>query len=77
MGEYDELALPPKSWHTNLSKEEQVSYSQTKRRMRTLRKAGLIETDQDRNDYYTISEMGISYVNGSISREKLESMEPD
>lgn len=70
-----DIAAPPKVIQSNL--EVPVSYSQVKRRVRTLEDNGLLFKDADRGDYYAITEIGRWYLDGAVSGEKLELLATD
>lgn len=77
MSQHEDLSAPPKVWHHNLAKKRAASYSQVKRRLLTLEEATLVERDEDKEDYYIISDLGVRYVQGKIERDRLEQLEPD
>lgn len=71
LGETD-IAAPPKVIHANL--ETPVSYSQVKRRVRTLNENGLVYKDEERGEYYAISALGCWYLRGEIAGSELEAL---
>ena len=77
MAEYPDLALGPKGWYENMKHEHDVSHGHVQRRLRMLSDAGLVRKDPARNDFYQITDEGISYVRGELSQETLENMNPN
>lgn len=76
MARYPGLDLPPKAWHHNVTKEQRVSYEHVKRRLSLLEEAGLVDVAEDNSTYYSISELGLSYVEGEVDVERMEELDP-
>lgn len=73
--EETDIAAPPKVIHANL--QTPVSYSQVKRRVRTLNDNGLIYKDEERGEYYAISPLGRWYLQGEIKGSELEALDTE
>ena len=61
---------------TAVSKNISISDSHAQRRLRHLQEAGLVESVADPG-YYMITEDGQRFHSGTISREELETREPE
>lgn len=68
------IVQPPKTVWFNLTEELEVidrSPATLRRRMKTLADEGLLEQIEAKGTYYRISDKGIRYVEGDISRDDL------
>ena len=74
----DRVSLSPTAVWVNLSGDLDIldkSQSTVSRRMKRLDQMDLLEKTDEKRAYYRITDKGVRYVNGEISREELE--EPD
>ncbi|MEY7852169.1 winged-helix domain-containing protein [Natrarchaeobius sp. A-rgal3] len=71
--EYD-LALSPRSIEYNLSSrhEADISYSTINRRLKLLSEVDLVEKEYPDGGFYSITNKGISYLEGELKAEDLE-----
>ncbi len=69
------IVQPPKTVWFNLTEELEVidrSPATVRRRMKELADRGLLEQIEVKGTYYRLSELGVRYVEGELSRDDLQ-----
>lgn len=64
---------PPMTFSTNLP----VSNTHSSNRCSLLAEVGLLERHPEKEGYYQISDFGVRWIRGEVTREELEDRKPD